>query len=178
MKNIINALCAFVCFVSASVYAKGYSVTLIDDWVCGEAKLSSSYYSSKIKENKQYGNMNLFLTINNNRTVEIQLESDWIYSMECVTAKDGYIVLHQYMPGNISDTLFSVVNLKNGMTEVEFPTDLRHGDSSKAVFEITGVPASNARCVKVNDSDKTNHGNSVCFADPDLAKIYESSKLN
>lgn len=168
----------FVLFLPTSVYSKENGITIINEWKCGEAKLSAIFYSSSIKVNKQYGNKNLFLTINNKRVVEVQLESDWIYSMECATGKGDYAILHRYMPGNISDTLFAVINLTNGVTEVEFPEDLRDGDSSKDVVKVTGGPASNARCADVNENNGIVDLKRICFADPDLAKIYERSLNN
>lgn len=174
MKKILILL--FVIFASTPAQSKENGITLVEKWNCGDANLSAAFYSTNIKENKQYGNNNLFITIDNKRIIEFQLESDWIYSMECVTGKGDYAILHRYMPGNISDTLFSVVNLTNGITEVEFPDDIRDGDSSKGVMKVTGVTASNTRCVDVNNN--IIGSKRICFAAPDLAKVYKRSQVN
>ncbi len=175
MRVLIMMASSCLLFNSMPVLSDETETTVMTSRTCGAALISAKFTSIKSGTEKSRPTTSLILTIQHSRTIEISLETDWIYSLQCIQTDKNYVVLHKYMPGNISDSLFSVIDSAAGVTEVDFPKDERFGDSSAEIQAVTGIAVKNSKCTDVNNSKSATASRPICFADPELASIYKET---
>lgn len=172
MKVGIKIFCLLLLMTSMPSLADLKADNIMQPWRCAGVELSAVSYSDRWPENKKYGANNIFLTVRKPDAVAIQLEGGWVYSAQCMHSTQAYLLLHRWMPGQISDALYAVVDLSTGQLRIDFPADNKHGDSASNVEKLVGRLNMPPKCAARDEFTGSPAKQQICFAEPEIVQLF------